>query len=333
MAEFTYHSEEDLRGLGQRVVDAAVDSLVGGSWAYDDGIPEKPAAHQSHVGPGFGGESPSPDLDYARNLLTPIPDMFASFAGPRPADGDTAIGTINAMRQALSDDIPTKGADQAPHRSWRPAPAIAPTLTAISAQVATNWSSTGATAFNTYIGHMTHIVDHQTNLAVILDIGMTAQQTILSWAYQDIWSIGTETINLLDAGGTHDCGPSANIALQIMSGVAWLVAAAATEGAEALAFTALAAATGSAGGFLPEDNNDRHARIHGTTMLSVISSMCDTIGTLITWIDQQQSLSTKRLSSAIETASGWYRATGLNGAGLFPPSPNGFSNPSGWTPQ
>jgi hypothetical protein len=330
MAEVHY-SYDDLHGLGERVVDAAV-SAVSAHWTggFGDGIPGIPP---KSVDPGSHAKIvPPPDLNYVRNLLNTVPELFGSFAGPAPDSCGTVIGQINAIRQALGDNIPTQDPDQAPAGSWRPSPAIAPTLNAIYNQ-SSGWQGGGAQAFRDYIDNMRQpncIVEHQGNVGTVLTVGMKAHQDILVRAYQDIWLIGTETISVLDAGGTGGChGPSGNVVLQILSGIAWVAAAAATDGA-ALALTALAAGAGSAGGFLPPEN---HTTIHGTTMLSVISSMCDAIGKLLEWVDKQQALVASRLADAARAAGTWYRRTGPNAAGLYPPPPSPFSNAAGWTPS
>ena len=64
-------------------------------------------------------------------------------------------------------------------------------------------------AFGDYIDNMRQrncIVEHQGNVGAVLTVGLKAHQHILTWAYHDIWKIGKETINVLDAGGTGGCG-------------------------------------------------------------------------------------------------------------------------------
>jgi hypothetical protein len=325
-----HYSFADLSGLGKRVQDAAVNS-VQRHWMQGFGA-GVPAIVPTNVPLNSHNTSvPPPDLTYARNMLSMVPELYSSFAGPSPDSCGAVIGQVNAVRQAVGDNIPTQDPDQAPAGSWRPSPTIAPTLNRVYNQ-ATGWEGGGAQAFGDYIDNLRGsncIIDHQSNVGTVLTVGLRAHQDILTRAYQDIWSIGEETIKVLDAGGTGGCtGPSGNIVLQIVSGIAWVAGAAATDGA-ALALTALAAAAGSTGGFLPPE---KHTTIHGTTMLSVISTMSDAIGTLLTWIGNQQALVVKNLTTAAHTATTWYKATGPNGAGLYPPPPKLFSQPGGWTP-
>jgi hypothetical protein len=328
----THHSYQDLFSLGQQVVEAAVNAAqtyrVTG---FDDGVPTLP----QHVH-SVRGDLPAPlDLDALRASLSGVPDEFASFAGPDPGDCDQVIGQINAIRQALGDGLSKEIQDLPPAGSWKPGPAITPTLNALHSQ-ASGWKGSAAQQFDTYIDNLRErdcIVDHQTGASTILAVGLAAHQKILTWAYQDIWQIGQQTINVLDAGGTGGKGPVGDIMLQMFGLIAWVAAAAATEGvAAAAAWTTVAATLDALSGFVPTGSSYEHTQIHGTTLSDVMSSMYGAIEKLLGQIGKQQALVTKLLSAAVSTATGWYGDTGPNGAGLFPPPPNEFSNTGGWAP-
>ncbi|GAA4209804.1 hypothetical protein [Actinocatenispora rupis] len=328
-------SRDELRGMGQGVVDAAVHcaALEYSMMRYVPGVPMQ-----------YGQGAPAPDSgappllpagykNFLHSTLADVPELFASFAGPDPDDCDRVVGQINAVRQALGDDVSGDPADQPPAGSWTPAVAVAPTLNAIANQ-ARGWVGAGAQAFGTYVDNIRGrncIVDHQTETTKVLTVGIAAHQKILTWAYEDIQQIGHDTIKVLDAGGSGGCvGPGATIALQIASDVAWVAAAALAEvPIAAIGMTAIAAAAGNATTIAGP--GEQNAVIHGSTALQVISSMYEAIGKLTGLIAKQEGLVSDHLRSAYDTADRWYYSAGPNAVGLYPPPPGAFSQPAGWT--
>lgn len=320
-----HHSFDDLIGLGHRVVQAAKKAAaVHWGDGFTDGIPVDADALRRSPALDRTIASAAPDFAFLDNAFDDVPGLFASFAGPDPADCDRVLGAEAAIMQALNgtaEDVWASGASQGstPARNaLKSSPAIDDNLADVQAAM-TGWLGQGASAFDDYILHFGNTVRRQHDAAAVLAVGMQAHRDIMRGAYQTIWQIGTETINVLDAGGTGGCdGTAAEITLFVVSGLAWVAAvptAAASGGGSvgiATALTAFAAAVNDAPSFLPASKDK--TMVQGTTILAVIDSMRSAIRTLSDDTAHQQRALTARLSTAAAAIDLEYKKNELSAA-------------------
>ena len=296
MSEAQYKTEAQLRELGNKVVQAAIDAAKkhrGG--AMDRGIPAAPTVNPSDQG------QPVPDLDALARALSDVPDRFASFAGPT-ASFSLPLGELAAVRQSLTGSIKegnensgttTHALDQKiVEEGGVPTAGFPPPYPAISDNNAdvvsalTGWAGHAAVQFTKYMKHCDDAVARQTDVARLLAAGLCAHRDLIAASSKAVTQIATETINVLDAGGSGECGPSGKVALTIVSDLAWLGAAATSEAPPvAFAMTFLAVASNRLTTVMKDVN---HVVISGHTVLSIVDSMRAALGDVVHGITKAQ---------------------------------------------
>src|SRR5262249_4635773 len=133
------------------------------------------------------------------------------------------------------------------------------------------WSGQGANAFVGYVSDFTQAADLQSDLAQALALTMDANREVRERMLTDVWSVGHETLKVLDAlhpfcGG--DAVSTASVTISVLVATASVFAAIPSGGV-----STLLAAGGFASTMLSTIGSAPKAPIGGGTVLGVIDTM------------------------------------------------------------
>lgn len=330
----SYLSESQLNEIGVKICNTAFKVQMSIWRACEEGLypDDLRLAHLSGVSildasaATHGNVARSADgfASYVNSQLADIPGLFASFAGPNPADFQDAIDDLWKAAYVLSPSLKVDRDGGAPDYpisekfNWNEKTINQRDLAI--AHLSDGWNGDAADAFAGYMEELPSVTQMQYDLSVTLAIGLTARQRLLSRSFDDISKIGKKTVAALAAVGQGDRNQAGIVALTVIGAIAAVVGEVASLGiatpeiaageVAAFAFATSSAGLGLASGVMG-------ASIGGVVVPDVISSMRSGITKLIDSMKEE----TDQLNRILNRVATRTAKVGPNHIGLRAPSP------------
>jgi hypothetical protein len=272
-----YHTTAELYSLGEEILDAAAAAMYKAQGTQDSYILLQT---QQYFGQPSGYMSQAQYRAYLDSVYGDVPTLFGSYGNANPASYQPMVDNMWSVACALNQKLlETPGADGGGQTdiataSWQPDPA--PWWPIGQVQTYTNpegdWQGSAAEAFSsTFVSHLDNAASVQSALALALVVMLRANGEIQMRANADAWSIGQNTIKVLDT--VFATSPQDGVMeLSVLAAVATV----ATAGLGA----ALGAALVGLGVTLYTGAESKTVKIGGTGLVSAFDSMHGALSTL-----------------------------------------------------
>lgn len=297
---YTYHSFDDLHGLGERVRAKAIEVTMSNDNDYGD-AQQRANNYGPQVGSGArqpmpGYEQPtsgSPDSDAnLRRFVTAeyadIPDWFTAFSVPDP---NAAQPTVDALYQSVATLMPSLEVQLRDGHLYYPlvsgtgpAVPVANTINTMNSHLQ-HWDGTAAKQVKYYLDKFDTAAGLQCQLATSLAVTLQAQLEIRSRMLANVWDIGNKSLKALDALDGW-CPSKAELITEIT--VFGAIAAVIDAFPESLALVGEASLDGAAILALLPGQQQEKPTIGGPTVPAVLSSVQRALNLVAGQVDSAQ---------------------------------------------
>jgi hypothetical protein len=298
-----FHTYEELLTLGEQIRDTAakVGARTESDYEYQILSQQYPGAALLNSNLTSSGSAPNQmfDLDalnqYARLQYSFIPGAFTDFSTEDPAGSQPAIDALWSAAYALQPSLranPDKSG--APHipvpgGAYRPSVTAGQRLENITNVRLKAWHGPGADHFQTeLIAPLNQAVPLQSEMAALLAWVLEINKSIRDALHNDIWTLGTETLKVLESMlGFHCSTPSGTVVLTVADAAMGVILAVPTDG------WSLEAAYGFAGALIgfknsvPNDSPTTSHDIKASTVHEVVLKMIQVMGQIRSDLDKQ----------------------------------------------
>jgi hypothetical protein len=309
-------TEAELRSLGDEILDLLVQKTF-------DEADSLERAWENHGGIDgtTGPRTMMAEVDaYMREVYGFLPDTFASFADPDPAEFASALEQCVSAAAVLNPSISNEQLAGVQDGEVWPNPSHAtqmastyPTtvlerVRAVNTQVA-GWRGTAANAFrNEYMNEFEDSLNNHNTAAFTLAIALEANKRIFERVGADIRAIGEATKDALRH--VSDKNPSGYVvAFTVVAAVASVVSAGMATPAFAVGFASLAALSGGAAAFVGATARKYEPKVEGATTQEIMNSMMMRISELRQFIWEEEA----KIVSCLEAVHDWIQQLRANG--------------------
>ena len=312
-----WHSVDELHGLAEQVIKAAVDAVCEDMNHQMDAISkvqQSDAHHQAqYSGYGSGGEMPSVAevTNWANTEFGYIKPLFGGFGNGGPELSEPARNDMWSIVGALDPTFKAKINDQGGDvtsvmptgsQRWRPDTGGDPNITVADRAGAMSrrleyWRGTASDNFNSnFVVKVPSKAEMQKSVAATLATCIEAEQRIRLNANNDAWRTGQATIKLLESM-SHPCqGSTRAVAggLTVFSALASVLAATGGVGLALAGLGLASTAANSISSSAPHrqtvhmHGENARATISGGSVVSVMSSMGQVLQRVINGVSQQE---------------------------------------------